>query len=177
MPLAWPPPPLSCELSLHGRVGGGVSLRWPGGPLSRSGHGGRGLWMRLTTGEAVGRVVGFGVPLTGVGVGRPGVDVGRDVGFVVGVGVAVGVSVGVGVGPATVGVGVGPSATIGPSLGAPLDADGAADGSSDAGALGEAVVVGVTVGLAVAGGEALGFTGSGEAVEDAAGVGRRPVTP
>jgi hypothetical protein len=128
----------------------------------------------LTTGDAVGFVVGFGVPLTGVGVGRPGVGVGPDVGFVVGVGL--GVELGVGVGPATVGVGVGPSATIGPSLGALPEADGDADGSS-ALPVGDAVAVGATVGLAVGGAEALGFTGSGEAVDDGAGVRGSPATP
>lgn len=98
LPMPWPLP--------HGRLGGGVTLRWPGGPLARSGHGGRGFLALLVTGAGVG---------SGLTVGP---TVGRGVGFA-GTGVATGRASGGAVADpeAPVGaVGVGPTATIG-SLG------------------------------------------------------------
>ena len=121
----------------HGRVGGGSTLLWPGGPLDSPGHGGRGfvVW---ETGAAVGAEVGLGV------------------GFAVGFGVGSRVGLGVAAGPAGIvegvvmpvtgsGVGDGFTATIGPSLGVAVGStEGSPDGSTEGSSAGsEAPALGV----------------------------------
>ena len=138
------PPPAE-----HGRLGGGSTLWWPGGPLVSPGHGGRAFVSWLT-----GAGVGFGVGLAvGVGLG-----VGLDVGF--GVGLAVGfAAVGVGRGSSVTGWGVGPSATVG--------ADGVGDASGGVEGSGEP---GVVDGVGLASGGVDAAPEDVEGVGDAAGV-------
>jgi hypothetical protein len=107
----------------HGRSGTGVTLRWPGGPPSLSGHGGAAFRAFVTTGAGVGgRVVACAV----------GLGVGRGVAAICRVGAAVGDGRGVVTGATTVGVGAVEAAGGLGVTGGSGSADGPDDGASDA---------------------------------------------
>jgi hypothetical protein len=130
----------------HGRSPDGAPLLWPGGGAPVEGHGVLAFAILGGFGSGFGLAVGFGVAVTGLGVGA-GVTRGVGAGVICGVGAGVGAALGAGVGaelaPGVPGLDEGTATT---SLG---DADGL--GSLDGDGL-------ATDGLAVAAGSVVGPT-------------------